>query len=185
MSNRRQQLLASVAVLKAKFNANNGAPAVGGIALTDKTIYISKSLKGAGGIVKLIDVNTKKEVGVTNFDGNKLNVGRDYVIDGVRILYDTTATNIKNANWLKYPASETEVANCEIRIKQDNQMLLEMPVTDMTNFNYDEFRDISTSPIIRSGEEFEIELEFPQGVSIANDNEVNIRLEFRVHQGKK
>lgn len=185
MSNRRQQLLASVAVLKAKHNRNNGAPAVGEIALTDKTIYISKSLKGMGGIVKLIDVNTKKEVGVTNFDGNKLNVGRDYIIDGVRVLTDGVASNVKNSDWVKGTGGNVELVNCEIRIKQDNQLLFDMPISDITNFNFDEFRDISTSPIIRSGEEFEIELEFPQGVSVASDNELNIRIEFRVHQGKK
>ena len=183
MSNRRQQLLASVAVLKAKFNANNGAPAVGGTSLTDKTIYIAKSLKGMGGIVKLIDVNTKKEVGVTNFDGNKLNVGRDYIIDGVRVLYDGTVVSPKDGTW--EDTMPKELLNAEIRIKQDNQLLFDMPVSDMVNFKNDDFRDISTSPIIRSGEEFEIELEFPQGSAFGGADESNIRLEFRVHQGKK
>lgn len=183
MSNRRQQLVASVAVLKAKHNRNNGQPAVGEIALTDKTIYIAKSLKGMGGIVKLIDVNTKKEVGVTNFDGNKLNVGRDYIIDGVRVKFDTAALTTKTATWSD--ALPAELLNAEIRIKQDNQLLFDMPLSDLANFNYDDFRDISTSPIIRSGEEFEIELEFPQGSSFGAADEANIRFDFRVHQGKK
>ena len=193
MSDRRKQLEAAVAVIKAKHNQNKGGATVQGTAVTDKTIYIATSVKGAGGIIKLIDVNTKKEVGVTNIDGNKLNAGRDYVIDGARVFFDSGNANVRNADWKDdIPA---ELLNSEIKIKQDNQLLFDMPISDLTDRIYGSggvviggsnmFRDISTSPIIRTEEEFEIELEFPKGVSMSSSVEASLRVEFRVHQGKK
>lgn len=193
MADRRKQLEAAVAVIKAKNNFNKGGASVGGTAVTDKTIYIATSVKGAGGIIKLIDTNTKKEVGVTNIDGNKLNAGRDYVIDSARVVFDTGNANVKNAAWdTKLPV---QLMNAELKIKQDNQLLFDMPLSDLFLKEFGSggmavggdnlFRDISTSPLIRAEEEFEIELEFPKGSAMDPAIEASIRFEFRVHQGKK
>jgi len=49
----------------------------------------------------LIDQNTKKEIGVTNFDtGNKFNKGRMFLVTGIRILFDVTVgVTPKTAVW--------------------------------------------------------------------------------------
>ncbi|TEB41619.1 hypothetical protein D0809_24580, partial [Flavobacterium circumlabens] len=61
---RNQELTSATATLKAKATA--GIPRIGNVALSDKTLYLSVAIKGQGGTVDIIDVNTKREVGITN-----------------------------------------------------------------------------------------------------------------------
>lgn len=182
---RKAQLLSAVTTLKGKENA--GIPHVGRVALTDKTLYLNVNIKGQGGTISLIDVNTKREVGVTNLDGNRLNAGRDYIIDGVRVLRGTTgAANVKSENYAPTGALDPALLNAEIRIKQDGNVLLDMPISDIFNPQAvsEVFRNISTSPLIRSNMEFEFEIEYPKGVAVSAAADMNIRFEFRAHQAK-
>jgi hypothetical protein len=181
---RKSQLLSAVSTLKAK--ENNGIPHVGRVALTDKTLYLNVSVKGNAGTIQLIDVNTKREVGVTNIDGNKLNAGRDYIIDSMRILRGSVDTaNVKADKYLATGTLVEALQNAEIRIKQGGNILVDMPVSDLFNGSPIEmFRNISTSPLIVSNQEFEFEIEYPRGVSVPADANMNIRFEFRVHQAK-
>jgi hypothetical protein len=181
---RKPQLLSAVATLKGK--GNNGIPHVGRVALTDKTLYLNVSVKGQSGTIQLIDVNTKREVGVTNIDGNKLNAGRDYIIDGMRILKGSLAVaNVKADKYVATGLLPEALQNAEIRLKQGGNVLIDQPVSDLFNGSANElFRNISTSPLIVSNQEFEFEIEYPRGVSVPADAEFNIRIEFRAHQAK-
>lgn len=58
--------------------------------MTDKTLYLNVKIKGNAGIVNLVDVNTRREVGITNIDMLKLNAGRDYILDSMRVLVGAT-----------------------------------------------------------------------------------------------
>jgi hypothetical protein len=182
---RKTQLLSAVSTLKAK--DQGGVPKVGRVALTDKTIYLNVNVKGQGGTIALIDVNTKREVGVTNLDGNRLNAGRDYIIDGVRVLRGTTASaNVRSEKYSQTSVLEEALQNAEIRIKQNGNILLDMPMSDISNpsSTNEVFRNISTSPLIQSNMEFEFEIEYPKGVSVSSAADLNIRFEFRAHQAK-
>ncbi|ALM50316.1 hypothetical protein AMR72_16345 [Flavobacterium psychrophilum] len=82
--------------------AGNGVATIGGVKAKTKVFYIA----GLGTDLaaknnELIDQATKKENGVTNFDGsNKLNKGRQILVTAIRILFDTTAaTPVKEAGW--------------------------------------------------------------------------------------
>jgi hypothetical protein len=182
---RKAQLLSAVSTIKAK--DQGGVPHVGRVALTDKTLYLNVNVKGQGGTISLIDVNTKREVGVTNLDGNRLNAGRDYIIDGVRVLRGTTsAASVKTENYVQGGALDTALQNAEIRIKQNGNILLDMPISDLFNpaSTAEVFRNISTSPLIVSNMEFEFEIEYPKGVSVPSNADLNLRFEFRAHQAK-
>lgn len=181
---RKGQLLSAVSTLKAK--DNNGIPHVGRVALTDKTLYLNVNVKGQGGTIQLIDVNTKREVGVTNLDGNKLNAGRDYIIDGIRVLKGSTASaSVKSEVYVATGTLIEALQNAEIRIKQGGNILVDMPMSDLYNPNAQElFRNISTSPLIVSNQEFEFEIEYPRGVAVSGAADLNIRFEFRAHQAK-
>ncbi|KLT67925.1 MULTISPECIES: hypothetical protein [unclassified Flavobacterium] len=186
---RRTELASAVATIKAK--RNGAVPRVGQVELTDKTLYLNVAIKGQGGTVGIVDVNTKREVGVTNFDGNKLNAGRDYIIDSIRILRGSNASaNLRNEVWDATHINSNKLfdaafLNAELRIKQDGNVLTDMPITDLTGDTTNFFRNLSTSPLIRSNMEFEIEIEYPKGVAVATTAEVNVRFEFRVHQAKR
>ena len=181
---RKGQLLSAVSTLKAK--ENSGIPHVGKVALTDKTLYLNVNVKGQGGTIQLIDVNTKREVGVTNLDGNKLNAGRDYIIDGIRVLKGSTAAaSVKAEVYVTTGNLVEALQNAEIRIKQGGNILVDMPMSDLYNGNSNEiFRNISTSPLIVSNQEFEFEIEYPKGVAVSGAADLNIRFEFRAHQAK-
>jgi hypothetical protein len=182
--NRKAQLISASNSIKSK--GQGGVPHVGRVALTDKTLYLNVNVKGQGGTIALIDVNTKREIGVTNLDGNRLNAGRDYIIDGVRVLRGTTASaNVRSEKYSQSTALEEALQNAEIRIKQNGNILLDMPMSDIYNQNSNElFRNISTSPLIQSNMEFEFEIEYPKGVSVSPAADLNIRFEFRAHQAK-
>lgn len=184
---RNQQLASATATLKAKATA--GIPRIGNVALTDKTIYLNVAIKGQAGTVDIIDVQTKREVGITNLDGNKLNSGRDYVIDGVRVLVDSASkADIKTSTWV--PANGTNLdpafLNAEFRLKQEGNVLIDMPITDLSGEGdvQNLFRAISTSPLLRSNLEFEMEIEYPKGTTVDNAAAHNVRFEFRATQAK-
>jgi hypothetical protein len=186
---RRSELASAVATIKAK--SNGGVPRVGQVELTDKTLYLNVSIKGQAGTVGIVDVNTKREVGITNIDGNKLNAGRDYIIDGIRLLKGVKkSADLKSETWSALQGDENvfiEAAflNAEFRIKQDGNVLVDMPITDLTGDKTNLFRSLSTSPLIRSNMEFEFEIEYPKGVSVQSTEDTNVRFEFRVHQAKR
>lgn len=182
---RRTELASAVATIKAK--RNGGIPKVGQVELTDKTLYLNVSVKGHGGTIQLIDVNTKREVGVTNIDGIKLNAGRDYILDGIRLLRGSTASaSVRSEKYTSTGTLVEALQNAEIRIKQGGNLLVDMPISDLFNGSSEElFRSMSTSPLIRSNMEYEFEIEYPKGVSVPSDVENNIRFELRVHQAKR
>ena len=182
---RKAQLLSAVSTLKAK--DQNGIPHIGRVALTDKTLYLNVNIKGQGGTISLIDVNTKREVGITNLDGNRLNAGRDYIIDGIRVMRGTTgAASVKSENYDVTGSLDAAFANAEIRLKQDGNILLDMPISDIYNPRAinEIFRNISTSPLIKSNMEYEFEIEYPKGVAVSAGADLNVRFEFRAHQAK-
>jgi hypothetical protein len=186
---RKSELASAVATIKAK--RTGAVPRVGQVELTDKTLYLNVAIKGQAGTVGIVDVNTKREVGITNIDGNKLNAGRDYIIDSIRILRGSNASaNLKNETWDNTNINSNKLfdaafLNAELRIKQDGNSLIDMPITDLLGDTTTFYRSISTSPLIRSNLEFEIEIEYPKGVSVSAAADSNVRFEFRVHQAKR
>ena len=188
MSSRKQELASAVATLKAK-NTQGGEPKIGQVGLTDKTIYVGFETTGKAGTMKVVDVNTKRIVGVTNLDGNKLDAGRDYIIDGARILFGSDNEAIGAQNWQGGQSCPDVLKNAEIRILQGSRVVLDMPITDLVyssdSNGMTQFRPISTSPLLVSNKEFEIEIEFPDGQSVPNLAKSFARLEFRAHQAKR
>ncbi|UUC45577.1 hypothetical protein [Flavobacterium cerinum] len=152
---------------------------------TDKTMYFVFDAKGKSNILELIDADTKKIEGTTNFDGNTLNKGRYLVIDSLRVLGEDTATEFGKAKWKSEldPVSK----NSELRIHQDG-ILVDMPVTDFHNegqssSNDDDFRDIVTAPIIMPETVYGFTWNFPKGQTVSNTlTSALIRIEARCIQ---
>lgn len=191
MSNRKTELAGAVATLRGA-KVNGGVPKVGQLGVQDKTIYLNFSAAGQAGIVNLIDSNTRKIIGVTNLDGNKLNPGRDYIIDSIRFM-NAAGTDIMAADYTN--GVPVAMKNAEFRIVQGSNNLLEMPVSDLTGDLVAKdilagFRNISTLPMIRSNEEFAFELEYAKGTTVpaagtTASGGLCVRIEMRVHQAKK
>lgn len=153
--------------------------------IIDTTFYLNVDVKGASGIMNLVDSNTKRVVGITNFDGNALNAGREISIRGVRLLMGSKSeTDIKNADY-NFGYVTPEVKNAELRIIQGENRLIDMPVSDIVQFKDADFRSLITNAFIKSQEDFRIELEFPKGVSVPTSVSAFIRLEFRLAESKR
>lgn len=183
MQNRHQVL--AIALNKLGFN---GISESGKTYLTDKTFYLNVDLSGkGGGRAELVDSNTRRIEGITNFDGNKLNAGRDIVIDSVRFIEAVDgATSIQTADFSNTDGkAHASLAHAELRVEQAGKVLIDLPLTDFNKSDGDtvHFRDISTMPILKAEEEFNIYLVLPNGVTVPANKYG--RFEFRGIQAKK
>ena len=188
MENRNPQLQRAIKVLGARQRQHTQAVRPQPTKLVDKTFYLNLRVDGMSGINQLIDPNTKKIVGITNFDGNILNSGRDVVIDAIRVQFTTKGQRIESADWQSRDTLPAELQNADLRLIQTNDMLIDLPMTDVQAFKNEDYRPIATTPLLRAKEEFKLELEFPKGVTVPLAKEgtgMFLRLEFRVTEAKK
>lgn len=188
MENRTPQLQRAIKVLGARQRQNTQVAKPQATKLVDKTYYLNAKVDGMSGINELVDANTKKVVGITNFDGNLLNSGRDVVIDAIRVQFTTRGSKIESADWQSRDTLPAELQNADLRLIQTNDMLIDLPLTDIQNFKNEDYRPIATTPLLRAKEEFKLELEFPKGVTVPISKDgcgMYVRFEFRVTEAKK
>lgn len=184
--NRQASLGRAIKVIGGKRQAQQVAPMP--TKLTDKTYYIAFLATGKAGTFDIVDSNTKKVRGITNFDGNSLAVGRELVIDSVRVLQAIAAKDTPVAKVLfREGVTYESILQSDFQMTQGNESLIDLPMTDLTNFKNEDFRAISTTPVLRSKEEFKMQLLFPAEVTVplVNDKDVYLRIEFRVTEAKK
>lgn len=155
--------------------------------VTDTTLYLVHRVDGNSNIVELTTDETKKEIGVTNFDGNKLAKGRNFVMDGLKVCLSQGGLVIKNVDWKGDARINLipELANAELKLVQGENMLLNIPVADLFLSNDDDnFRAIGSTPVI--GEETPIKwtLTYPNGVAVPAESTHGIfmRIEARGFQ---
>lgn len=158
--------------------------------ISDKTFYLNVDLGGVGGgIIDLIDNKTKKELGVTNFDGNILNSGRAVSIRSVRAFYASKrAGGLSTANWQNSDALPPELQNADLYFIQGDKKLIDLPMTDIQGFKQADFRGLITNGMVASQEEFKIQLDFPKNVSLPANTDATkqyLRLEFRLAEAKR
>jgi hypothetical protein len=147
----------------------------------DRTQYITFDAKGKSSVVLLIDSNTKKLVGETSFDANKLNKGRYFVIDAARVLIEDKADSLKDANWKSQALAS--VLNSEFKIAQDEDLLL-LPVSDLLYTRIGQgdengFRCIASAPVIVPEKEINLSWQFPQGANVPDSQTQFVRIELR------
>lgn len=164
---------------------NRGLLSAGG-KIIDTVKYIVVDVSGASGTVYIMDSNTKKLVGVTNFDGNKLNAGRHLVIDAVKMEKATAGNTPATASFIGDTTLPKELSNCEFRVIQKGLIPVDLPVNEMNqptaNQKSTAYREISTLPVLVANEEISMEIQFPVGVTAPAGT--LIRVSFDCHQIK-
>ncbi|MFC7774085.1 hypothetical protein [Flavobacterium sp. GCM10027622] len=157
-----------------------------GAKLTDTVKYIVVDISGAGGIFPIMDSNTKKKVGVCNFDGNKLNVGRHLVIDGIKIEKATAGSTPETAQFSGNTTLPPELSNTEFRVKQGESVPIDISTSDLNqraDSTYGiKYREFTTAPVLVANEEMEMYLHFP--ASVAAPANTIIKVSFNCHQIK-
>ena len=157
-------------------------PLVAGRIIKSSTKYIAGLTAGLGqNNGQLILPSTVPAVGTTNLPkGNMLPKGINYLVTGVRILFDTTTgVTLASAGW----KSEAPVnwKNGEFKISQNGAgNLFETSGTDVTNFkastsNDDDFRDI-VPVLIRAESAYELQAALATGSTTDQAYKVELRV---------
>ncbi|PKB18375.1 hypothetical protein [Flavobacterium sp. 5] len=154
--------------------------------VTDTTLYIVHRADGNANIVELTNDDTKKKVGITNFDGNKLAKGRDAVIDSIKVSVAKGGLALNNVDWVGDKVSLTkELAGAELQLIQDNVILFSIGLSDLSLSNDDDnYRDIASTPFLVAEKPIKWVLTYADGVSIAADavDGLFIKIECRAIQ---
>ena len=182
---RAQQMSNAIALVKARRQALNLPVSSVPTKVTDTTLYVVARIDGLSNIAKLTNDDTKKKVGITNFDGNKLADGRDAVIDSMKIQIAQDGLLLHAVNWNSSVNMPDAFSNAELKLKQGEQILYSTPVSDLVLSNDDDgYRDIASTPYLASKEPIEWVLEFADGAVIPAElvNGIYIKISCRTIQ---
>lgn len=182
---KRAQLVANaVALVQARRKALGLPVSTVPTKVTDTTLYVVARVDGKSSIVKLTNDDTKKSVGITNFDGNKLADGRDAIVDAIKIEIAQDGLLLNAVNW-NANVSPDALLNAELKLKQGETILFTTPISDcvLSNDN-DDYREIGSTPYLASKEPIEWILEFPEGASIPAEvaNGIFMKISLRAVQ---
>ena len=150
---------------------------------SDKVYYVNAKITGASNTISLIDANTKKIAGLTNFDGNVIGLGKAFPVSGIRLLYNKGNDTTKEGE-VGYSSAMTlpgALLNAIVTLKQGSKVLLQLPVSDLYGFKMKEFRMVATLPVLRDKDPFELEIEMPNGIAlpVTAGTQEFIRIEFK------
>ena len=132
-------------------------------------LYVNKEIVVGGGRVSLLNGATNNEIGVTNFDGNRLEQGRAFAFDGVTIFVGIGNTGSKgyNVDFAKPLTSEQLKAFqfSNLVLKQNNEILLRLPISSIDNgkVDFSDYLDLDLT-LIRPEKQVELEIEFPDEI---------------------
>ncbi|WGU68531.1 hypothetical protein QIU19_00415 [Capnocytophaga canimorsus] len=124
--------------------------------LTPTELYVASKIV-AGGTAHLISGNTVQDVGVTNFDGNRLEDGRHFVMEALQLLYgedEATAkvydVKFKNGGQLEIPAV---LVASHFVIRQSGEVIVNIPlasIIEATKADGDKYRHLGALALLAS-----------------------------------
>lgn len=167
-------LLAKKAMFTKQMQADLAA---GRIRFVDSDITHSAEISDAGGIYDLLRTTNDKQVGISDFDSNKLEAGVNAAIGRIKIGYGKAATaDSKTAADIAYSSDASvfpvELLRAKLIIKQDNKTLLRLPVERFT---------VAAKSTKVQGEEDVLHLGTP--IVLIEQKPISIQLEFNPNAG--
>jgi hypothetical protein len=149
----------------------------GRVRFVDSDITHSSEISEAGGIYDLLRTTNDKEVGVSDFDSNKLEAGVNAAIGRIKLGYGKAATlDNKTAANIAYSSDSSvfpvELLRAKLIVKQDNKTLLRLPVERFT---------VAAKSTKVQGEEDVLHLGTP--FVLIEQKPISIQLEFNPNAG--
>ncbi len=140
------------------------------------TMHTAK-INDGGGIYDLLRTTNDKQVGISDFDSNKLDAGVNVGVGRIKFGYGSAlATDAKTAADIKFSSKAAdmpaELLRAKLIIKQDNKVLLRLPV--------ERFTHAADSPKVQ-GEEDVLHLGTP--FVLVEQKPIDIQLEFNPDAG--
>ena len=131
----------------------------------------------------------KQKVGFTNFDGEKLNSGRNAVIDAISITVATSTSATSPAGLDFSEKADPAILNAIFSWTNGRKKVIELPVFDVhnpntTRSNDELFRGLGHLPILEANEINKCDFEFPVGVTpdVTGGKRHWVRIALRVNQ---
>ncbi len=151
--------------------------ATGKVRFVDSDIAHCAEISDAGGIYDLLRSTNDKEVGISDFDSNKLEAGVNAAIGRIKVGYGKAATaDNKSASAISYSSDASvfpvELLRAKLIVKQDNKTLMRLPV--------ERFTVADKSPKVQ-GEEDVLHLGTP--FVLIEQKPISIQLEFNPNAG--
>ncbi|MFD3001439.1 hypothetical protein ACFS7Z_13790 [Pontibacter toksunensis] len=145
--------------------------------------YYLRSKITAGGILELIDSNTKKVDGLSSFDGRSLEDGVNLALEKVRFAYGTSATvgGATDPVAIKYSTAYADVpaalANADLVISQHGKQILSVPVqrfllgaASNRPAGLEDAYELDAIRLIKEKTELSIAIRFPKGATLPDAN---------------
>lgn len=139
----------------------------------ESELYVNKAITVGGGKLPLLIGSTDNEIGVTNFDGNKLEEGRAFAIDGIAVNLTVSDASAKpyNVDFTKTLTGPQLAAFqfANLNLSQKNERLISLPISAILNGqegSYKKYRELALT-LLKPKDKVEIEIEFPDGVTPA------------------
>ncbi len=156
--------------------------ASGKVQFVDADVYLRHNITGAAGTFDLLDENTTKTIGLTNWDGNKLAKTINMALERVRLGYATTATGgITKPEALKYSNKLSDapaaLLNAELVIVQNDKPIVEIPVqrffgesVNNRPVGAEDSVVLDSLRLIKENVPVGIQIKFPKGVALPDAN---------------
>lgn len=142
----------------------------GKIRPTDSELYVRKAVgSGGNGTVNLLEGLANSEVGISNFDGQRLDADRYFVVNALTVNYGVAATGTSAAAVNYTTALPAGLKCANVVIKQDNEVLFRIPIASINESKSSDtrYRELGAFSLIRDQKTVRVEIEFPDGTDLA------------------
>jgi hypothetical protein len=133
---------------------------------TDSELYVRKAVgNGTSDLLAGIPI---AEVGITNFDGNKLEANRYFVADAITLNYGVAAsgTSASNVNYTTALPPALKAANLIFR--QNGEVVFKLPIAAIEQAKNTDarYRELGGFQLLRDKVATKIEIEMPDGADL-------------------
>ncbi|WP_272151408.1 hypothetical protein [Tenacibaculum aiptasiae] len=180
----REILIANKKKLSAQFLTDFGN---GNIKVLNASYVLRKEIKPSMGVQYLIDEDTRKVVGVSDFSEKVLSTSEVLIIDKLRVGYCTNVASKQEALGDYRMALPVAFRNATFRIRMGGDVIYETGLSDVYN-RYtgtslkDDYIQLNTPVTLVGGAEFKFELEFGKGAEAHKTDKEYLELGFVGHK---
>lgn len=164
----------------------------------DRILFVTGEIT-AGGTIEFFEKITRKAEGVTNFDTNKLSIGRNGVATAVTLEYGTL---VAASNTLAFEQTigavefnkeaPALVKNAVLTFEDDVKPLIKFPIYEIhnpntTRTNDEKYRELGDLRLLKASTAFKCQIKFPEtpGVTLDSASRHFVKLTIRVGETVK
>ncbi len=144
--------------------------------LVDSEVYVNNKI-GTGGVQEMLLSSAVKQVGITNFDGNRLEANRVFIINGVTFGFAVEdASSSPDEVSYKFPkegvALPKYLAHANLVLKQAGEVIVNLPIRSIWNgaiSNRELYRDLGALELIEDNSAINLAIEFPINAGAPED----------------